>query len=203
MSAAVLKRFIIIATVATAVAFLVALAVGHFNRPPGDYEVEKGDIHLSVHEYDQALEWFDQALIELPGHRGAHMGRAIVFMQTDRLDEAEDELRLLIDILGPMVEDDPEDLTGRGALAAAHANLGILLDRQARYEEALDSYVEALRVDEQAVEGPGLFHRIIHNPRPSTIRDRARYIFEQLQLPEDERVLSVPEIDAEQRMFKP
>ena len=203
MSAAVLRRFIIIATIATAVAFFIALAVGHFNRPDGDYEVEKGDIHLSIQEYDQALEWFDRALVEWPGHRGAHMGRAVVFMQTDRFEEAEDELRLLIDILGPIVEEDPEDLTGRGALAAAHANLGILYDRQERYEEALDSYVEALRVDEEAVEGPGLFHRIIHNPRPSTIRDRARYLFEQLQLPEEERLLSVPELDDEQRMFKP
>ena len=61
------------------------MAVGHFNRPPGDYEVEKGDIHLSVHEYDQALEWFDKALVEQPGHRGAIMGRAVVFMATPQM----------------------------------------------------------------------------------------------------------------------
>jgi hypothetical protein len=37
----------------------------------------------------------------------------------------------------------------------------------------------------------------------STVRDRAIYIYEQLQLPEGERLLRIPELDAKQRMYKP
>ena len=48
-----------------------------------------------------------------------------------------------------------------------------------------------------AVDGPGLIDKIVHDPRPHTVRDRARYIYEQLQKPEAERVLRIPEIDAQ------
>jgi tetratricopeptide (TPR) repeat protein len=99
---------------------------------------------------------------------------------------------------------DPDDKTGVGALAAAHANRGIVLDRTGRYEEALDSYVESLKIDQEVVEGPGVVHKILYGgDRVSSVRDRAVYIYEQLKLPEEERVLSVPEIDEQQRMHKP
>jgi hypothetical protein len=32
---------------------------------------------------------------------------------------------------------------------------------------------------------------------------RAQYIYEQLQLPEGQRLMRIPELDAEQRMYKP
>jgi hypothetical protein len=35
------------------------------------------------------------------------------------------------------------------------------------------------------------------------VRDRAIYLAEQLQLPEEERLMRVPEIDAEQRRHRP
>lgn len=201
MSATAIKRFIVIGIIAVVLSVVTMTVIGHFDRPPGDYEVEKGQIHLDVREYDEALADFDAALVVSPNHRGALMGRAIVFLQTGREREAEQELTHLINFLEANLEDD--DPTGRGTLAAAYANLGILYDRQGQYEEALLAYLEALRVDEESVEGPGLFHRIIHNPRPANVRDRAQYISEQLQLPEDERLLAVPEIDAQQRMHKP
>ena len=37
----------------------------------------------------------------------------------------------------------------------------------------------------------------------STVRDRAQYIYEQLQLPDDQRLMRVPELDEKQRMYKP
>ena len=202
MNANVLRRFITLMIVAMLVIGTSTLMYDAFiDRPPGDYETEKGDIHLSVKEYDQALEWFDAALTASPDHRGALMGRAVVFMQTDRPVEAEAELDYLIAYLERSeLSDDP---TGRGTLAAAYANRGIVHDRAGRYQQALDDYVAALRVDADAVEGPGLVDKIVHDPRPSTVRKRARYIYQQLQLPEDERLLSVPELDAKQRMYKP
>ncbi len=89
-------------------------------------------------------------------------------------------------------------------LAAAFANRGILHDRGGRYAAALADYRQALAVDAGAVDGPGLFHKILYgNAQPSNIAKRADYIEQQLALPEDQRLLRVPEIDARQRMHKP
>jgi len=53
------------------------------------------------------------------------MGRALVFIQTEQYVEAESELTYMIGWMEENLQvDDP---TGRGALAAAYANKGILL----------------------------------------------------------------------------
>ncbi len=175
---------------------------GYVQRAPGDFHTEMGTNRLNDGQYDQALSYFDQALVERPDHRGALMGRALVFIQTERYEEALSELDYLIDFLQRTLEDD--DATGRGTLAAAHANRGIVLDRQGAYEEALAAYIEALRIDSGAVEGPGIIHKILHGADDvSSVRDRAVYLHEQLQLPEEERVLRIPELDEKQRMHKP
>lgn len=197
----VIRRFIILCVVFSLGAGLLTLLYDYFDEPPGDYETRAGTIHLDVHEYDEAMEDFDLALAAQPDHRGALMGKAIVYLQTERYPEAEATFQRLIQHLKETNE--PDDLTGRGALAAAYANLGILYDRQGAFRKALDAYVESLRVDEDSVSGPGLVHKIIHDAHPSTVRDRARYLWEQLQLPEDQRVMYKPEEDQRQRMYKP
>ncbi len=202
MNEAVLRRFIKITIVTILVGGVAILGYDWFqSQEPGDYYVREGDIRLSDGKFDEALVSFDKALQEMPDHRGALMGRAIVFIQTERYDDAIVELNYLIDFLNRTLVE--EDLTGKGTLAAAHANLGIVYDRLGRYEEALDEYARALNTDEESVEGPGLVQKILHDADPSTVRDRAIYIYEQLQLPEDERLMSVPELDAEERMYKP
>ena len=180
---------------------VLAMGVDYFDTPPGDYEVRKGDIHLSSGEWDNALEDFDAALAAQPDHRGALMGRAIVFLQTERYEEAEAEFRYLIDFLEETMEED--DTTGQGALAAAYANLGILYDRLGRHDDALASYVSSVEADSESVEGPGIMHRIIHNANPSSVELRIRYLLSQFELPEEERLFTVPEIDEQQRMHKP
>ena len=98
-------------------------------------------------------------------------------------------------------QDDP---TGQGVLAAAHANLGIVYDRQGDYDAALANYISALKTDEDSVSGPGVVHKILYGSEDvSNVRKRAQYIYEQLQLPENERVMRRPEIDDSQRMYKP
>ena len=201
MNSAVLRRFIILMAILLLGTPLAVMAFEYFSPPPGDYETRQGDIHLTASEYAEALVDFDRALEVSPDHRGALMGRAIVFMETDRAFQAEAAFDYLIEFLLRTLV--PEDRTGWGTLAAAYANRGILFDRQGRFEEALESYVLAIQVDEGAVEGPNLGHRILYNARPSTVRDRAIYIAEQLQLPEAERMMNVPEIDAEQRRHRP
>jgi tetratricopeptide (TPR) repeat protein len=202
MNPKVLRRYVVLMFVAILVAGAVTLVYDSFTeRPPGDYETERGDTHLGIGEYDKALEWFNQALQKSPDHRGAIMGRALVYVQTERYREAKAELGYLIEYLERTLQ--PDDKTGVAALAAAYANRGIVKDRQGDYEAALADYIEALKIDQGAVSGPDLVHRILYEANPSTVRDRARYIYEQLQLPADERLLSVPDLDARQRMYKP
>jgi len=202
MNRQILRRYVLYMFVAILLAGALTMAYDSMvSRPPGDYETERGDIHLNIGEYGQALDYFNQALGKAPDHRGALMGRALVFIQTERYPEALAELDYLINFLERTVE--PDDKTGIGALAAAYANRGVVRDRDGDYEAALKDYVTALKVDEGAVSGPDLIDKILYDPRPSTVRDRARYIHEQLQLPEDQRLLSVPELDAKQRMYKP
>jgi len=202
MNPAVLKRFIIYLAIATFAMFSVwTIRQVWIDRPPGDYYVEEGGLRLQDELYDQALVAFNNALNEQPDHRGALMGRAIAFMQSDRPAEAEAEFTYLIKYLEANVQDD--DLTGVGALAAAYGNRGILHDRMGRYEQALADYKRALRIDFSSVEGPGIVDRILYSVQPATIEKRAHYIQDQLKLPPEQRVLKNAEIDAKQRMHKP
>jgi len=203
MESGVLNRFIKLMAAATFIMFTF-WAGWHYLSPgqPGDYHVREGDIRLSSGEYAAALESFDKALEEAPNHRGALMGRAIALMQTGRNAEAEAVLTHTVDYLTKYLA--PDDATGHGALAAAYADRGILRDRLGRHREALDDYLAALRVDPEAVEGPGVVDKILHNqPQWSTVRKRALYLQEQFKLPPEQRVLHVPEIDSTQRMVKP
>mgnify|MGYP001234548069 FL=1 len=199
----VLKRFIIYLGLLTLVMFGVWSVWGTFiETPAGDFEVRAGDIHLSSGEYEEAIEDFDRALELQPDHRGALMGKAAALIQLKRYDVAEKVLTYTIDYLKRTLS--PDDPTGRGALAAAYGNRGIVKDTEGRYEQALEDYIASLKVDADAVEGPGIVDRLLyHDEKPSSIRDRAVYLYKQLQLPEDQRLLRVPEKDALQRMHKP
>ena len=203
MNPRVLRRFIILMGIATFAAFSI-WGVIHMmaNQAPGDFHTRAGDILLSDKKYDEALASFDAALREMPDHRGAVMGRGIVFLQTEKFKEARAEFTYLIDYLNKTLK--PDDPTGRGTLAAAYANRGILLDRQGHYKEALDDYIEALKTDMEALDGPNIFDKVLYGtPRPSTVQKRAQYLYEQLKLPPEKQLLRMPEIDAEQRMYKP
>ena len=172
------------------------------DRPPGDYETEVCDIRLKDKKYKQALEAANEALSKTPNHRGAMMCKALVFISEKKYIEADKVLSNLIIFLEKNLEDD--DRTGIGTLAASYANRGIIKDRNKNYEGALQDYVKALGIDHEAVAGPGL-RTVIHNYKfkSSSVRERALYLNEQLQLPEDERVLSIEELDAGQVMHKP
>jgi len=117
MSPEVLSRFIkymfIGILVMGAVYFILP---GFVERAPGDYYTEQGDILLRDRKYAEALKKFDEALKERPDHRGALMGRALVFIQTKKHDKAITELTYLIDYLNRTLK--PDDRTGKGVLAA-------------------------------------------------------------------------------------
>tara|TARA_B100000315_G_scaffold260691_1_gene324135 strand:+ start:8588 stop:9196 length:609 start_codon:yes stop_codon:yes gene_type:complete len=202
MNPRVLKRFIFICLIATFVVFTVSNFTDFFKGSPGDFYTRQGDIHLGSKKYEEAISSFNKALEEKADHRGALMGRALVFMQQENYKKADTELTYLINFLLKNLA--PDDSTGVGALSAAYANRGIIKDRQGKYQAAFDDYVLALKTDEGAVDGPSLFDKILYgNSKPSTVRDRAIYIHKQLQLPPEKRILRVPEKDDQQRMYKP
>ncbi len=179
-----------------------ALVRSFMNRPPGDYETEVCDMRLKDKLYDQALRAANTALEKTPDHRGAVMCKALVFISQKMYLEATEELNYLINFLEKTVKDD--DLTGVGTLAAAYANRGIVKDRKKDYQGALQDYLKALGIDHKAVAGPGLGTVILNYKfKSSSVKERALYLNEQLQLPESERVLKIQELDEGQVMHKP
>ncbi len=179
-----------------------ALIRSFMNRPPGDYETEVCDNRLKDKLYDKAIQAANTALEKTPNHRGAIMCKALAFISQKMYLEANEELNYLINFLEKTIEDD--DLTGIGTLAAAYANRGIIKDRNKNYKEALQDYVKALGIDDEAVAGPGLGTVILNYKfKSSSVKERALYLNEQLQLPENERVLSIKELDEGQVMHKP
>ena len=172
------------------------------NRPAGDYETEVCDIRLKDKKYDEALKAASEALTKTPYHRGAMMCKALVFISQKNYNDADKVLTDLIIFLEKNLESD--DKTGIGTLAAAYANRGIIKDRNKNYEGALADYLKALGIDHEAVAGPGLGTVILnYKYKSSSVKKRALYLNEQLQLPEAERVLSIEELDEGQVMHKP
>ena len=203
MNVRVLKRFVVYMAILTFVMFTVwALIRSFMNRPPGDYETEVCDMRLKDKLYDKAIQAANTALEKTHNHRGAIMCKALVFISQKMYLEANEELNYLINFLEKNLEVD--DKTGKGTLAAAYANRGIIKDRNKNYEEALKDYVKALGIDHESVAGPGLGTIILNYKfKSSSVKERALYLNEQLQLPENERVLSIKELDEGQVMHKP
>jgi len=199
----ILRRFVIYMAILTFVSFTVWAFIKSFrDRPPGDYETEVCDIRLKDKEYDKALKAAEIALEKSPNHRGAIMCKALIFISQKNYIDANKELTYLINFLEKNLQKD--DRTGIGTLAASYANRGIIKDRNGDYEGALQDYAKALGIDHEAVAGPGLGTVILNYKfKSSSVRERALYLNEQLQLPKDERVLKIEELDEGQVMHKP
>jgi tetratricopeptide (TPR) repeat protein len=157
---------------------------------PGENDFRLANKYLEEGKTGEALKLFNKVLSGNPEYKEAYMGRAITLMQIGDYDASRESFDRAIALD-----------TG---FAAAYANRGILNDRTGRYEDAVRDYRRAVQLDPELAEGPGRIWKFLHNVsgRVPTIADRADYIEAELKKPEGERLLKIPEIDAQQRMYK-
>ena len=156
---------------------------------PGDYHVKTGNYRLQDAQYDRAIVEFEFALEANAGHPLAYLGIALALMHQKHYEAS--------------LEAFDRALALDGSLAVAYADRGILYDRMGQHDLALQDYRRALALDPKLADGPGWLWRFLRNmpERPPTIADRAAYLEAELRKAPEDRVLSLPEIDAQQRMY--
>jgi len=187
-----LYRFLKWTAVAMAVGWVAWAAYENFflHKQPGEYARSAASRAFSDGNYEEALAQYDQALQTNPELTSAMWGRAETLIMLGRENEA---VRAFDDLI--IIEPDN---------AVHYANRGIALDRMGKYTEALASYERALTLDDEVGSGPNWLVRLLRNQpeRPPGIVERAQYLRAQLALPAEERVLTIPEIDDQQRPYK-
>lgn len=177
--------------VVSAIAWVIWSAYDYLRvNEPGDFAYHAGSNYFSDAHYDKALAEYERALTEAPGHLAAKRGRAESLIMLNRELEAVDAYQELLSI-------QPNN-------AGHYANIGIAYDRLGQHQKALQSYQKAIQLDAEISDGPGWLTRFLRNQpeKPAGIIERAEYIKAQLALPEQQRVLSMPEIDAKQQPYK-
>jgi len=159
-------------------------------RQPGDMAYLEGNNLFEDGEYQRALVKYDEALGIVPDHIHALRARARSLMQLGQSAQALATFNTVISL-------EPD-------FAASVANRGILHDRMGRYQMAIEDYERAIALDAEIAEGPHWLTRFLRNQpeKPPGIAERAAYLRKELAKPESERLLRVPEVDAEQRTYK-
>jgi len=160
------------------------------DRDPGDLPYLEGDTLCADGAYDRALQKYQEASTEKPDHIHALRGKARSLMQLMQLREA-------ISAFDAAIGREPD-------FGASYANRAIAHDRMGHYEQALADYDKSLALDPELAEGPHWMTRFLRlqPDKPPGIPDRAAYLRQELAKPPAQRVLRMPETDAEQRPFK-
>lgn len=157
---------------------------------PGEKTYEAANRYFEDGNYSKALVEYEAALKEAPGLLPALRGKARSLMQLGENHEA-------LHLFNEAIKEEPN-------FAPAYANRGILYDRMGKYEKAIADYDKAVNLDAEKVEGPNWLTRFLRleTGNVPSVAARSQYLKEQLAKPESERVLRIPEIDAEQRPHK-
>ncbi len=160
------------------------------SRSPGDTDYHAANRLFEDGDYERALAAYQDALDANAQHIHALRGSARTLLQLGRFHES--------------LSDFNDAIAMEPDFAGSYANRGILFDRMGRHEEALADYQMALRLDPEIAEGPHWLTRFLRNQpeRPPGVAERAVYLMKELQKPEPDRLLIVPEVDDEQRSYK-
>ena len=159
-------------------------------RNPGDAAYLAANKLFEDGEYQRALDKYDEALDQTPNHIHAMRGRARSLMQLGQSPQALTAFNTAIAL-------EPE-------FGGTYANRGMLHDRMGRYEKAVADYEHALELYPEVADGPHWLRRFLRNQpeKPPDVAERAAYLRKELAKPENERVMRIPELDAEQRSYK-
>ncbi len=157
---------------------------------PGDLAYLEGNNLFEDGEYQRALDKYDEALNEDRNHIHAMRGRARSLMQLGQSPQALTAFNTAISL-------EPE-------FGGTYANRGMLHDRMGRYEKAIADYEHALALYPEVADGPHWLRRFLRNQpeKPPDVAGRAAYLRKELAKPENERLMRIPEQDAEQRSYK-
>lgn len=138
---------------------------------------------LALKEYFMSLKYNQEDVYSLEG-----VARS--YMELKLYDDAESFFLKAINL-------DPN-------FAPAYANIGVLYDRQAKYELAVFNYKKALQLDIELSKGMHWIDRLLYDVRetPSNIFDRTIYLEKQMNLPEDDRILNLPIMDDKQLNYE-
>jgi len=157
---------------------------------PGDFAYHAANNLFEDGSYERAADRYRAALAEAPDHLHALRGLARSLHKMGAHAEA-------LALYDQAIARAPD-------FAGTYANRGILLDTMGRHEEALVDYTKALQLDPSLADGPNWLTRFLRKQAepPPTVADRAAYLRAELAKPKGERVLLLPEIDAQQRSYK-
>ena len=160
------------------------------NRAPGDSHYHAANKLFEDGDYERAKAAYTKALTDDVRHIHALRGLARSQMQLGQFEQA-------LITFNDAIQLEPE-------FGGTYANRGILFDRMGEHEKALKDYQTALRLDPEIADGPHWLVRFLRNQAktPPGVAERAAYISAQLQKPESERLLTLPEIDQQQRTYK-
>ncbi len=171
--------------------FSIWLIYDHFvKRPPEVKHYLKANNAFKDRDYELALQEYLSSLNYNNNDVYFLEGVARAYMELSFYKEAEQFFIKAINI-------DPN-------FGPAYANLGVLYDRQKKYELAITNYKLAYKLDTDLSKGMHWLDRLLYDVRetPATIIDRASYLEKQLSLPISERVLSIPNIDEQQYNYE-
>lgn len=139
--------------------------------------------------YEVAVKFYEEALRANPEHAGAMSGKADALSFLAKHEEA-------LEIYNFLISKYPDK-------GVYYANRGIIYDRMGDYRNAISDYENAYSLNQKLDKGPGWLTRFLRNQqdKPPTIIQRAEYLKYQLNLPEGQRVLSIPQEDSKQRPY--
>ena len=163
----------------------------HFaNRAPGVTVYLDANSLFEDREYERALEYYAEALKEDPDLTPALRGMTNSLVQLGRFGEA-------LAVIDQAIEQEPQ-------FGGHFATRGIIHDHMGDYEQAVADYETSLELDPELSEGMHWIDRLLYNVQetPPTPADRLRYLKEQLALPEDQRVLRIPDLDSAQEPYE-
>lgn len=156
-------------------------------QTPDDAALRAARDAFNDQNYDRAATLYTQIVEKNASDLPARRGLANSLVQLRRFDEA----HVAIDTV---ISSEPDN-------ACNYATRGIVEDHRGRHQQAMADYERAVAGCPVARDGMSWWQRVLSNTheQPPTVAARLAYLKSQMALPEDQRVLRLPEIDRTQK----